>query len=96
MSCNCKRDLVKTIGDELNFNHESKPRKGVGRFFNMIWDTIKTVLFRLLVIGLVIIILPIVFVVILINILFGGQGRIKLPKKMISYFARKQKRENGE
>lgn len=91
MSCSaCKRNIIDNINDELNFNHNEKPKKGIKRFFQLIGNILRTIFLRLFVIVLLGLMLPVVFVMIMISVLIGGRGSIKLPKKLISYFARKK------
>lgn len=84
MACNCKKN--REIYNVLNNNHTNGiEKKGTAYYVALLKDLIALTLNRLIVITVFVIVAPIVFIVVIINMLFGING-IRIPNKWIQIY----------
>lgn len=92
MGCNCKRDIIvaeKGVDIEL----PKGEKKGIRYYLRMVSNTFLQLLMRLFVVVLFLAVVPIVFVILVFNVIFRGKNVINIPNKWVKMMMKRAKGE---
>lgn len=90
MACSsCKRNIV-VAEKGVDIPTPSFEKKGVKFILGKAWDIVTQIFFRLFVVAIILLLVPIILVMLCFNILFRGKNVITLPKKMIDLMSKKK------
>ena len=78
-----------------NANHRQKERKGASKIVFSILDGFKGIGVKLLIIAIFAIAIPVVFLMVVFNLIFQGKATVRMPKKIVKHIIKNEKNKKA-